>query len=360
MSVRCIKDYGIINSTHSDTYSALPTDRANVAAYDCPSSGANGKILVGVDISNPDNPVSQTITANVTKVGTYQINAVHKNISFSGTGTFTGTGSQTIILNAFPTSIYALEPLVKWFGTNKFYLQSISPSCVFERTYNYPESRGTAKITSFSSTVSYPGGVMTVGVPVSGVTQNVTASVPALSGTTTYDLTTNTIRGVKFTANGTFPSSGSSRNVTIQLIASGTPTEVKDSSDNIYTLNPSSYNNVLTSSQRHNFGRHIYETGTATFSTLTAGVSAGGTMPVGTIIPAGKTRTKRINVTVETIGTYNISATNNGVTFSRAGSFSATGSNFLLLEASGTPIAAGTFTFTTNTNPSVSFDITFQ
>jgi uncharacterized protein (TIGR02145 family) len=367
MSVRCIKDYGIINSTHSETwFSALPTDRANVAAYDCPSSGAIGKILVGVDISNPDNPVSQTITANVTKVGTYAINAHHRGMIFSGSGTFTGTGSQTITLN-----VSGGKPPLSTLETYKFYLQSISPSCVFDRPTFYAESQGTAKITSFGLTtnnvnLSYPGGVMTVGVPVSGVTHNVTANVPQTSAATTYDLTTNTIRGVTFTANGTI-AAGNARAVTIQLTASGTPTEVIDSTSNIYTLNPLHASFGLTTSptnarQIHTFGRHIYETGTATF-TLTLGTNIGtsmATMTAGTIITSGTTRARKYTANVTTTGTYNISATNNGVTFSRTGTFTNTGNTDIFLIPTGTPIASGTFAFTTNTTPSYSFNITFQ
>jgi uncharacterized protein (TIGR02145 family) len=365
MAVRCIKDYGIINSTHSDTYSALPTDRANVEAYDCPPSGANGQMLVGVDVSNPDNPISQTITANVTKLGSYAINAHHKGMGFSGSGTFTGTGSQTITLNA-----YGGKPPLSISTTNKFYLQSISPSCVFDRTVFYAESGGTARITSFNLTsaslpLSYPGGVMTVGVPVSGVYQNVTANVPTTSAVTTYNLTTNTVRGVTFKGSGTF-AAGSARAVNIQLIASGIPTEVIDSTNNIYTLNPLYASFGLTTSpnnvrQIHTFGRHIYETGTGTgiFSTLTAGLYYGTSMTVGAIITTGTGRRQNVIANVTTVGTYNISATNNGVTFHRAGSFGNTGNNTISLIPTGTPTAAGTFTFTTNTTPSASFSITF-
>jgi uncharacterized protein (TIGR02145 family) len=364
LAVRCIKDYGIINSTHSVTTIALPADRASVSAYDCPSSGANGQMLVGVDVTNSNNLISQTITANVTQLGTYEINTVYKNIRFYGTGTFTGTGSQTITLNPFQT-INGGAPKEADLGTNKYYLQSISPSCVFERTTFYPESYGTAKITSFNATtaVSYPGGVMTDGVPVSGVYQNVTATLP-LATAGTYSLTTNTVRGVTFSGSGTFPAGGANRQATFQLIASGIPTGVIDSANNLYTLNPISNDIINLDGKRYTFGRHIYLTGTGTgiFSTLTTPASYTGTaMPVGTTIITGTGRTHRVTANVSTIGTYNISATNNGVTFHRAGSFTNTGTtnNGILLVPTGTPIASGTFSFTTNTNPSATFSVTF-
>lgn len=360
MAVRCLKDYGIINSTHSDTYSALPTDRANVAAYDCPISGANGQMLAGVDVTNSNNPVSQTITANVTKAGTYQLNAVYKNTIFSGSGTLTGTGSQTITLNAAQT-MFGGAPKTADVGTIKFYLQSISPSCVFDRTVFYPISYGTANIATFGSS-STARGVMAVGVPVSGVTQTVTATSVTTSGT--YSLTTNTVRGVTFSGSGSLTSG---TNKTFTLTASGIPTEIiagVDSANNVYTLNG---NNLFISSannQRVTFSRGIHQptsNGTAIISMGTPVAYSEQSMPVGTAITwSTSSRRQYIPINVNTTGTFNISATNNGVTFYRVGSQGALGPNSgFNLAASGTPIAAGTFTFTTNTTPSVSFDITF-
>jgi uncharacterized protein (TIGR02145 family) len=339
MSVRCIKDYGIINSTHSDTYSPLPSNRASVSAYDCPPSGANGQMLVGVDVSNINNPISQTITANVTELGSYAINAYHKGMTFSGSGTFTGTGSQTITLNA-----YGGKPPLSIPATNNFYLQSISPSCVFERTVFYPTSYGTANITSFNG-ASTPGGLMTEGVPVTGVTQNITGITVATAGAGTYSLTTNTVRGVTFTGRGSL-TAGSGKNIV--LSASGTPTLATgaDSTSNIYTLN----------------GDNSFTTQKVTFRRGIMYPSSNGTAIISSIIVGAYNSTLKqqsLTIDVTTIGTINIKATNNGVTFLRAGSYSTTGVRDITLVASGTPTATGTFTFTTNTTPSVSFDITF-
>jgi uncharacterized protein (TIGR02145 family) len=360
LAVRCIKDYGIINSTHSVTGNALPADRASVSAYDCPSSGANGQMLVGVDVTNSNNLISQTITANVTQLGTYEINTVYKNIRFYGTGTFTGTGSQTITLNPFQT-INGGAPKAADVGTNKYYLQSISPSCVFERTTFYPISYGTANIATFGSS-STARGVMAVGVPVSGVTQTVTATSVTTSGT--YSLTTNTVRGVTFSGSGSL-TSGTNR--TFTLTASGTPTEIiagVDSANNVYTLNGSNLFITSASNQRVNFSRGIHQptsNGTAIISLGTPVAYSEQSMPVGTPITwSGTSRRQFIPMNVTTIGTFNISATNNGVTFYRVNSTSTLGLNSTFsIAASGTPIAAGTFTFTTNTTPSVSFNITF-
>jgi hypothetical protein len=179
------------------------------------------------------------------------------------------------------------------------------------------------------------------------------------NGRGTYTVT-DTEWPVTFSGSGSFTSGAN----TFMLTASGIPTEVKDSTTNTYTLNPLYEIFGLTTSpnsvrQIQTFGRHIYQTETGIFSTLTAGAYAGSPMTVGNLITTGTNRAQRIVANVTTVGTYNISATNNGVTFSRAGTFGSPGNNGILLIPSGRPIASGTFTFTTNTNPSVSFNITF-
>jgi hypothetical protein len=100
--------------------------------------------------------------------------------------------------------------------------------------------------------------------------------------------------------------------------------------------------------------------GTALISTMTASDYSGSTFTVNN--PTLSTQTITINADVAIVGTYNIiSETKNGITFSRSGSFvTPTGLKTIVLRAAGTPIAAGTFTFTTNTVPSVTFSITVE
>jgi hypothetical protein len=68
--------------------------------------------------------------------------------------------------------------------------------------------------------------------------------------------------------------------------------------------------------------------------------------------------TQTINVTVGTPGTYNLSATSNGVTYSAVGTFTTSGAQNIVLNASGSPSVSGTNTFTINTTPNCSFTIT--
>ena len=80
-----------------------------------------------------------------------------------------------------------------------------------------------------------------------------------------------------------------------------------------------------------------------------------GVMTKG-IAVSGVTMTLFANVTQ--IGTWNLSATQNGVTFSGSGTFSATGCQSITLVGSGTPTNIGSFTWITNTTPTASVTAT--
>ena len=73
-----------------------------------------------------------------------------------------------------------------------------------------------------------------------------------------------------------------------------------------------------------------------------------GTMKVGEPVT---NVTQTITATVSRIGSFAISATANGVTFSARGNFTSIGNHDVVLHASGTPLTAGNHTFTLNTSP---------
>jgi hypothetical protein len=76
------------------------------------------------------------------------------------------------------------------------------------------------------------------------------------------------------------------------------------------------------------------------------GAVVGGLYTTGAALSASNT--VKVSVNVATIGTYTIStATVDGIIFSAAGSFNATGVQTVTLIGTGTPTAAGTFNFTT-------------
>lgn len=93
------------------------------------------KMVAGVPVSG----VTQTIIANVTTPGTYNISTfTNQGVTFAGSGTFTNTGNQNIILTATGTP-------TNYDGTYTFSL-STTPSATFSITHN-GSSGGTALIT---------------------------------------------------------------------------------------------------------------------------------------------------------------------------------------------------------------------
>lgn len=75
------------------------------------------------------------------------------------------------------------------------------------------------------------------------------------------------------------------------------------------------------------------------------GFTLGGTYTAGTALTSGNTVTLTVNVTKA--GTYTIStSTANGISFSKSGTFTATGSQTVTLTGTGTPTAAGASNYT--------------
>ncbi|WP_396171068.1 hypothetical protein [Flavobacterium sp.] len=108
------------------------------------------------------------------------------------------------------------------------------------------------------------------------------------------------------------------------------------------------YQNGVWSSCLNAGGANESSNGTAVVSSYSCST------PSGNIIKgAASSATLTITASVTTAGTYAITATANGVTFSGSGTFT-TGNNTITLTSTGTPISASTTTFALNTNPSCS------
>lgn len=327
ISSNCIKSYedGAWTNCLSNGSNIEPSTNgtAVVSSYTC-STGSAGTLSAGVQVSG----VTQTITANVTQLGTYSLNTFANGVVFSGSGTFTSLGSQTIVLSAIGTPVAV--------GSNNFTLNTI-PNCSFSRTtQGNPSSGGTAIVSAFTCNTA-SAGTLTVGTAASGVTQTITATVTT-AGTYSITATTN---GVTFTGSGTFAGTGSQN---VVLTATGTPTT------------PGSNSFTLSTTPNCNFARTVISAtsgGTAVVSAYNCSGTSVGTMTAGTAV-SGVTQT--ITATVTTVGTYSISTTAvNGVTFSGSGTFAGTGAQTIMLTASGTPTAAGTNTFPLNITPTCSF-----
>jgi hypothetical protein len=116
---------------------------AIVSSYTCPTISV-GTMTAGVGVFG----VTQTISANVTTPGTYNISTRANGVTFAGTGTFSGTGNQNLLLTASGMPIVA--------ETTTFNL-NLSASCPFNRT--------TASFVCGTTTVTfiYNGSTVTYG-----------------------------------------------------------------------------------------------------------------------------------------------------------------------------------------------------
>lgn len=153
----------------------------------------------------------------------------------------------------------------------------------------------------------------------------------------TYTISTDTINGFFFKGTGTFSATGVS---TVRLQGTGKPAA---EGTNIFTV--------------------TYDSTQCTFSVLVIPGSTGGTAVYalqgspnncvpgttqGTYtegMPTSTNNTAIINVDVTSVGTYSIVTTAvNGIIFSASGTFSSPGAQAIVLNANGTPTAAGSFT----------------
>ena len=295
---------------------------AVVSAYSC-STETSGTLTAGTLVSG----VSQTITANVTEVGTYNISTTANGVTFAGAGTFASTGDQDIVLTATGTPITD--------GSSVFTLNT-TPNCNFSRSVISLSTKGTSVVSAYScSTAS--AGTLTAGSVASGVTQTITATVTSVGS---YNIST-IANGVTFTGAGTFSGTGAQD---IVLTATGTP--IAAAVGSVFTLN---------TTPNCNFSRAVISlstNGTAVVSAYSCSTASSGTLTPGTEV-SGVTQT--ITATVITVGSYNISTTANGVTFYRSGTFTATGDQAVDLQTSTIPTTAGYASFTLNTTPSYTF-----
>lgn len=153
-----------------------------------------------------------------------------------------------------------------------------------------------------------------------------------------YLISTDTVNGVSFRSIGTFGAVGSQ---SLRLSAAGTPV-----SDGSFPYIITFGNSTCTFSVEF----VDQSVGSAVFTLdgdpgPCAGAVVNGTYVVGT--PVTSANTVEISVNVSTPGLYNISIPAvNGISFSGSGMFSATGSQPVVLTASGTPTTAGMATFT--------------
>ena len=169
----------------------------------------------------------------------------------------------------------------------------------------------------------------------------------------TFDIRSDTVNGYSFSKTGNV---GSGLN-TIRLYANGKPVA---SGTNTFTIRYDS--SVCTFSVTviaSTAGGAIYTFGGAPGTCSNGGVPPAGTYSAGVAMTASNIVTMSVNVT--SIGTYSLTTTANGVTFSSGGIFNNPGVQSIVFTASGTPSATpNTYTYpVTNGSSNCSFTITY-
>lgn len=294
----------------------------------CSNPVINGSFVAGTALTATNVVI---VSVNVTTVGTYTISSGSANgISFSGSGTFTSTGVQAVILTGTGTPTTA--------GT--FNYTPGTNGCTFPLTVTSVPAGPVAVYTLNGA----PGACVTpviagtylVGVPLtSGNTITVTANVTTAGS---YSISTNSVNGISFSGSGNL-AIGTTQ--TIVLTGSGTPTAANTSS---FTIGTNGCTFPITTTTPVP-AVYTFDGAPGACNPITVA----GTYNTGTAL-VGTTNTATVQVSVTVAGVYTITSTTvNGMTFSKSGSFAGTGAQTVVLAGSGTPTAAGTNTFTVGT-----------
>jgi len=168
-----------------------------------------------------------------------------------------------------------------------------------------------------------------------------------------YTITSDTINGMYFIGTGTLGNAGLN---TVRLYGAGMP-QFEGVTTFIISFGTSSCLvdvEVLSGTTNTNA---VYTFGDAAGNCV--GINTTGTYMEGIAMNVGNT--VRMDITVTSPGTYNISTpVVNGVQFTATGSFGLANTT-VLLTATGTPVASGTFTYpVTGAGNSCNFSITYQ
>ncbi len=170
-------------------------------------------------------------------------------------------------------------------------------------------------------------GTYTPGTVLNPTTNNIVIQV-GVTKTGSYTISTDTVNGYYFRATGNFTSLG---NTNVTLRGNGTPFAA-------------GVNNFTVSFDSTYCDIQVTVASAATFTLAGApnactGATVQGAYAVGVALTAANTAT--INVDVTTVGSYTITTTFQGMTFSNSGVFTSTGPQQVILQGTGTPTTTG-------------------
>jgi len=309
-------------------------------AFEGSPSGCTTPVIAGIYSVGTALSASNTATfsVNVTIKGSYSIRTTSANgIYFSGSGEFTNTGSQTVVLTGIGTPVRS--------GYFSF-VPATSNTCNFAVSFT---AGGPSAIFTFGGapaacTAPIVGGTYSTGIAL-GAGNYVDLAVNVTTAGA-YTISTNSANGISFSGSGTFTAPGAQ---VVRLIGNGSPAATGSFT---YRANSNGCDFSITVVPPAPPATFTYNGGTGNCTTPVIN----GTYTAGTALSAGNTIVLGVNVTI--IGSYSVTTnSSNGVVFSGSGNFSSIGANTITLTSNSTPGAAGPFTYTPTGG--CSFSITY-
>src|SRR5436190_4711417 len=263
-----------------------------------------------------------TLTVNVSVLGSYNLSTTSVNgINFSASGQFSTPGPQNVVLTGTGIPVAG--------GAFTVVVNGPSNTCSFPLSFTSPGAYtlggAGSNCTGFVLAGTYTAGITLTAANTAVINVNVT-------GIGSYNISSTTVNGIKFTAVGSFTVTGPQ---TITLTATGTPLAAGT------FVFPVSGGGTTCS-----FSLTVNPTPVSVYTLDCAGITVNGTYFVGTALGASNTLVVPVNVT--SIGTYSISSLPavNGISFSKTGVFTTIGPQSITIAGIGTPAAAGPFSYT--------------
>lgn len=338
VAISCQKEYSLEDASGS-AVGTLQQDGFG----DCLPGAANGIYKVDSTLGS-QNYID--VQVNATSTGAYFITTDTLNgFSFRGNGSFASTGINTVRLQG------SGKPLAT--GTNMFTVKFGTTNCrigVSVLAANAQVGAYTVAGAPGNCSGAVVAGVYKQGTPLNfNNTVSLSVNVTSLGS---YSIGTTSVNGMIFQSSGSFVTLGAQ---TITLEGQGTPTAA--GTFNIAAGNaPNACTFSVTVTAATNTAAAFTLGGAPNACT---GVVLSGTYQAG--LASTASNTAKIDVTVTTVGNYNITTNAvNGVTFSGAGAFTTTGAQTVTLTASGTPAAANTSNYTVTAGTSTcTFSVTY-
>ncbi|HPG11015.1 MAG TPA: hypothetical protein PLU37_05750 [Chitinophagaceae bacterium] len=235
------------------------------------------------------------------------------------------------------------------------FLLIVFVACQKELSFETGNAPGTATLQADINGDCLPktvNGSYEVGVPLVTTVNTISVDVNVLA-TGSYTITTDTVNGFYFNSSGIFTNLGTN---TITLRGIGTPFTA--GTFNFKVNLDTFYCDIQVTVLPAGAGGPADFTLEGAPNTCT-NANVQGTYVLNTAL-SGSNQVV-LNVNVITVGTYNITTTFQGMTFSASGAFGTTGATTVTLQGSGTPTTAGTNTVPITVGSSTcSFDVTVE